>query len=160
MFGRSREHLGSILKEKIFKKSFQWKSCFCVKSVWFDNKKFWFFGKFQQSRSNVSRIFEEHSTNVCFKNIPRITPQYCKVTKIFLKVKKFKKLFCGLSCEDLNIEILMQTPLLQYFSELYWNCFTIRVIFWKGSYRFLTAGKNFKIAQHYYNHYKYFPSVI
>ena len=27
--------------------------------------------QFQQSRSNVFRIFEEHSTNVYFKDIPR-----------------------------------------------------------------------------------------
>ena len=33
-------------------------------------------------------------------------------------------------------------------------------MFWKGSHRCLTAGKNLKLAQHYYNHYKYFPSDI
>ena len=33
-------------------------------------------------------------------------------------------------------------------------------MFGKGSHRSLTAGKNFKIAQHYDNHYKSFPSGI
>ena len=41
--------------------------------------------------------------NVCFKNVPRISPEYWKVVKIFLEVKKFKNLFCGLSCENFNI---------------------------------------------------------
>ena len=39
----------------------------------------------------------------CFKNIPRISLEYCKVMKIFLEVKKFKKLFYRLSCEDVDI---------------------------------------------------------
>ena len=34
--------------------------------------------------SDVPRIFEEYSTNFCFKNIPKIFPEYCKVMKIFL----------------------------------------------------------------------------
>ena len=56
-------------KEKGFLKRFRWRSYFCVKSVWFDINKCWSFGKFQQSQSNVSRVFEEHSTDVCLKNI-------------------------------------------------------------------------------------------
>ena len=102
------------------------------KSVWSDNNKCWSFGKFHKSRRNVSRMFEEHSTNVCFKNIPRISREYYKVMKIILEVKKFKKLFCG------------QPPLLQYFFGLYWNRFTFRAMFWKGSYLSLIAGKNFR----------------
>ena len=43
---------------------------------------------------------------------------------------------------------------------LYWNRFTFRVMLWIGSHQSLTAGKKFKIAQHYYNHYKSFPSGI
>ena len=47
------------------------------------------------------------STDVHFKNIPRICPKYCKVIKIVLEVKKFKKLFCGLSWESFNIGSLL-----------------------------------------------------
>ena len=77
--------------------------------------------------------------------------------KILLEIQKYKKLFWGLSCEDFNN---WQSLLLQCFSELYWNRFTFRVMFWKGSHRSLTAVKNFKRAQHYYNHYKSVPSGI
>ena len=61
------------------------------------------FGEFQKSQSNVSRIFKEPSTDVCFKNISRISLEYCKVMKKSLEVKKLKKLFCELSCENFNI---------------------------------------------------------
>ena len=99
--------LWNILKEEIFQKSSWWKSCFCVKSLWFYNNKCWSFIKFQWSRSNVFRVFKEDSTNVCFKNIPRISPEYCKVMRIFLEVKKLKKMFCGLSCENFKIGSLL-----------------------------------------------------
>ena len=52
-------------KGKDLLKSSRWKSCFCVKSVWFDNSNCWSFDKFQKSLSNVSRIFGVHSTIVC-----------------------------------------------------------------------------------------------
>ena len=42
--------------------------------------------------------------------------------KIFLEVKKFENLFCRL---------YWQSPLLQSFSELFWNRFTFRIMFWK-----------------------------
>ena len=129
------------IKEKYFLNSSRWKSCLCVKSVWLDNKKRWSFSKFQQSRSNVPKILMEHFTDVCFQNIPRISPEYCKVMKIILEVKKFKKLFCGLSCENVDIGSF-HSLLLQFFSELYWNCFTFRIMFWKGSHQSLSAGKN------------------
>ena len=90
---------------KKFLKISQSKSCFCVKNLWFDNNKCWSFGKFHKTRSNFSRIFEKHSKNVCFKNIPRISPEYCGIMKIFLEVKKFKKRFCGLSCENLKLAV-------------------------------------------------------
>ena len=82
--------------------------------------------------------------NVCFKNIRKYckAPEYCKAMKIFLEVKKFKKLFCGLFCENFDIG----SPL--------FNRFTFRVMFRRGSHRSLAADKNFNIAQHYYNHYK------
>ena len=83
MFRASREYLENILNENIWKSS-RWKSCFCVKSIWFDDNKCWSFGKFQSLEDSVSRIFEEHSRNFCFKNIPRISPEYCKIMNMFL----------------------------------------------------------------------------
>ena len=68
---------------------------FCVKSVWFGNNKCWPFCKCQYSRSNVSRIFEEYATNVCFKNIPRISPEYYKLWKYFWKSKSSKNWLVG-----------------------------------------------------------------
>ena len=39
--------------------------------------------------------------------IPSISPGYFKVMKRYLEVKKFKKLFCGLSCENFKIGCLL-----------------------------------------------------
>ena len=83
-----REHF----KENIKTKYFWLKICFCVKSVWFDNNKCRSFAKFQWSQSNVTRVFEEHSMNFCFKNILRISPEYFNVMEIFLWSQKVKKL--------------------------------------------------------------------
>ena len=47
-------------------------------------------------------MFPEYS-----RNIPQMFPRYCKVMKISLEVKKFEKVFCGLSCENLNIGSLI-----------------------------------------------------
>ena len=107
--GTFREHI----KEKHFLTNSWWKNCFCVKSVWFDDEKCWSCGKFQQSQSNVSRIFEEHSTNFYFKNIPRISPQYCNVMKKFL----WSQTFCGLSCEIFNIGSLLSWKIFLKFIE-------------------------------------------
>ena len=94
--GTFREHFTG----KKFLKSSGLKSCICVKSVWFDINKCWSFGKSQYSQNNVSRVFEEHSTNFYFKNTPR---NIVRLWKYFFEVKKFKKLFCELFCEIFNI---------------------------------------------------------
>ena len=44
------------------------------------------------NQGNVSRIFEEHSTNVCFENIQKISPENCNDMEIFLEVKKVEKI--------------------------------------------------------------------
>ena len=102
--------------------------------------------------SNREVMFSEYS-----RNIPRMSiSKIFQGMKIFLVVKKFKKLFCGYPVKIVTLAVSS----LKCFSELSWNCFTFRVMFWKDSHRSLTAGKDFKIAQHYYNHYKSFPSSI
>ena len=55
--------------------------------------------------------------NVCFKNIPRIFPEYYKVIKIFLEVKKFNKLFYELSYENFNISSLLSCNVFLIFIE-------------------------------------------
>ena len=55
--------------------------------------------------------------NVCFKNIPRIFPGYWKVMKTSAKVKKFKILLCGLSCESFNIASLLFYNVFLSFAE-------------------------------------------
>ena len=46
-----------------------------------------------------------------------MSPEYCKVIKIFLEVKKFKKLFCGLFCENFNIGSLLSCNVFLNFTE-------------------------------------------
>ena len=143
-----REHF----KGKNFSKSSRWKSCFCVKSLWFGNE------IFLANSSNHEVMFSEYSRNISQMFVSKIFPRYPRnIVMKFLEVKKFKKLFCGLSCENFNTGSLLSCNV---FTELYWNCFTFRVMFWKGSHWSLIAGKKFGIAQHYYNHYKSFPSGI
>ena len=60
MVRTSREHF----KEKEFLKSFRWKSCFCVKSAWFDNNNI----DLLANSSNRKVMFPEYS-----KNIPRMS---------------------------------------------------------------------------------------
>ena len=57
--------------------------------------------------------------SVCFKNIPRISREYCKAVKIFLGFKKFKKIFCGLSCENINIGSLLSCNIFLNFIETF-----------------------------------------
>ena len=91
MFGTSKEHLGSILKEKILSKVLNGKVVFVSKVYDLITINVDLLVNSSNQRSNVSRIFEEHSTNVYFKNVPRISLEYCKVTKTILEVKKFKR---------------------------------------------------------------------
>ena len=76
--------------------------------------------------SNIKATFPEY-----WKNIPRIS------------VLKYKK-FCGLSCEIFNIR--WQSPLLKCFCELYWNRFSLRVIFWKKFISMLDSCYKFQIS--------------
>ena len=81
---------------------------------------------------SVSKSFQG-----CSRNILRLWICFCEV-------KKFKKLFCGLSCEIYNINTLicwmffwtLLKPLFNHFSTM------LR----KGSYRCLTVCKNLKIS--------------
>ena len=51
-----------------------------------------FCGKFQQSQSNAFRLFQEHSKNICLKDIPRISLEYHNVIKMFLWSQKIRKI--------------------------------------------------------------------
>ena len=52
-------------------------------------------------------VFPEYSRKIpgmsISKKIPKLSVEHCKVMKLFLEVKKFKKLSYGLSCENFNI---------------------------------------------------------
>ena len=95
------------------------------------------------SQNSVSRIFEEHATNFCFKNIPRISLEYYKVIKMFLWSQKAERIV--LVSYPVKFVILSVSSL-ECFSELYWNHFSFREMFSKGSYRCLTAGKKITIS--------------
>ena len=96
-----REHL----EGKDFLKSSRWKSCFCwiVYDLPIANV------DLLASSSNHEAIFEEHSTNVCFKNIPRISLEYCKVMKIFFISQNV--------CETFNICSLLSCNVFLNFME-------------------------------------------
>ena len=96
--------------------------------------------------SNHKSMFPEYS-----KNIPRISVskifQACprnilRLRKYFYEVRKFKELFCGLSCGIFNIGSLL---FWNVFLNIIENFFHL-VMFWKGLYRCLTAGKKIKIS--------------
>ena len=84
-------------KGKDFLKSSCWKSCFCVKLYDLIITNVYFLA----NPSNHELMFPEYSRNI--PQMPIISPEYCKVMKIFLEAKMFKKLFCGLFCENFDI---------------------------------------------------------
>ena len=53
---------------------------------------------------SVSKIFDGYPRNIV-------------IMKIFLEVKKFKKPFCGLSCENFNIGSLLSCNIFLIFIE-------------------------------------------
>ena len=72
--------------------------------------------------SNQEVIFPKYLRNiprmsVSRINVPRILPEYCKVMKTFLEVKNFKKLFCGISCENVNLGSLLSCNVFLNFME-------------------------------------------
>ena len=103
IFGTFREHLGNILIEKIFLKVLNGNVVFVLKVydfiiinvdllANFSNQKVMFPEYFRNiPRIFVSKIFQGHPRNII------------RLWKCFCEVKKFKKLFCALSCEIFNI---------------------------------------------------------
>ena len=82
MFRASRENLGNVLKENIFKKT-QWESCFVLKVYHLTITNV----DLLENSSNHKAMFPEYLKNlpqIYFKNIPKISPEYCKVMTIFL----------------------------------------------------------------------------
>ena len=156
MLGTSRKNLGYILKEKSFWKFVNEKDFFVLKmyDLIITNV------DLLANSSKHEVIFPEYSRNMPRMSVLKIFQGYpqniVKLWKYFYKSKSSKNAFVDYLVKIWN----WQSFLSQCFSELYWNRFTFRVMLWKGSHRPLTAGKNFKIAQHYHNHYKSFLSGI
>ena len=80
MFSESREHLGNILKKKNLKKFIDEKFVFALKVYDLTIKTV----DLLRNSSYHKAMFPEHSANFCFKNIPRISLEYCNVMKIVL----------------------------------------------------------------------------
>ena len=123
MFRSFGEHLGNISKENIFLKVLNGKVTFVLKVYDLiitnvdlltnsSNHKVIIIDKFAIIH-NIRGTFYE----CCFKNFPRISSEYCKVLKIFLEVKKFRKWICGLSCENFNIGSLLSCNVFLNFVE-------------------------------------------
>ena len=68
----------------------------------------------KQCFQNIRRTFHEFLFQKYFKNIPGILQGY---ENIFYEVKKFKKLFCGLSCENFNFGSLLSCNIFLNFTE-------------------------------------------
>ena len=106
MLRASREHLGNILKENIFKKILDRKIVFVLKV-------------YDLTTANVDLFADSSNHKARFpeylRNIPRISvsktfqgyPWNIGYENVFYEVNKFKKLFCGLSCEIFNVGSLL-----------------------------------------------------
>ena len=156
MFETSSEHLGNILNEKIFLKVLVGKVVFVLKVYDLIITNVDLLANF----TNHEVVFPEYSKNISRMSVSKIFQGYprniVKLWKYFQNSKSSKNCFVGYPVKILKLAVSS----LAMFFELYWNHFTFRVMFWKCSHRSLTAGKNFKKAQHCYNHYKSFPSGI
>ena len=99
------------------------------------------FGKieviFPESSRNIPRMFVSKS----FNDIPGILQNF---ENTFVSEKAQKIVFLGYPAKILILAVS--------------SLAIFRVMYWKGLRRSFTAGKNFKMAQHFYNHYKSFPS--
>ena len=105
-------------KGKYFLKNSRSKSCFCVKSdLTITNV------DLLANSSNHKAMFPEYSKNIPRIFVSKILQGYPRniiavLWKYFYEVKKFKKLLCGLSCENFNIGSLLS-------SNVFLNCIFI-----------------------------------
>ena len=80
------------------------------------------------------------------RNIPQIY-----VSKIFQRyprnIIRLWKCFCEVILGCPMKFLILAVSSLECFFEFYWDHFSFRVMFWKGSYRCLTAGKKVKIRR-------------
>ena len=103
MFRASREHLGSMLKEIFFKKILDEKVVFMLKVYDLTITNVDLLG----SSGNQKTIFPEYSKNIPQIFVSKIFQGYhwniARLWKCIYGVKKFKMLFCRLSCKIFNI---------------------------------------------------------
>ena len=98
----------------------------------------------------------------CFQNIRRkfhefLFQKYFKEMKMLLWSQKVR----SLSSKIFNINSLLSWNVFLNFIEtdFHWEQ-EARVLFWKGSYRCLTAGKNLELAQNYYQYITFLYYII
>ena len=103
MFRASREHLGNMLKEIFLKKILDEKVVFMLKVYDLTITNVDLLG----SSSNHKTIFSEYSKNISQIFVSKIFQGYhwniARLWKYIYGVKKFKILFCRLSCKIFNI---------------------------------------------------------
>ena len=128
VFWASRKHLGNILKENIFKKILDRKFAFVLKVYDLAITNVDLLANSSKSHSSTSRIFEQHSTFL-FQNIPRISRNIVGLQMFSWSEKVLKNILWVIlwNCQ------YWHSPLFKYVSELYWNRFISRVLFWKCS---------------------------
>ena len=116
MFGTTREHLGNILKEKIFLKVLDGKVVFVLKVY---DLRITNVDLLANSSNHV--MFPEYSRNIPWMSVSIIFQGYprniVKLWKYFSKSKSSKKLFCEFSCENFNIGSLLSCNVFLNFIE-------------------------------------------
>ena len=152
MFETSSEHLGNILKEKVFQKVLDGKVVFVLKVYGLVITNVGFLANF----NNQEAMFPEYSRNMWQMFVSKMFPRHLRnIVKLWSQ--KVQKIVLSVILWNCNIGSLLSCNV---FTELYWNCFKFRVMLWKSSHRSLIAGKNFKIAQHYIIIINLFPRVF
>ena len=103
-----------------FLKSSQWKSCFCVKTVWFYDNKF----DDLTNSSNHKVIFPVYSRNIPRVSVSKIFRGYprniVELWKHFLKSKSSKKMFVGYSVKILILAVSSLTMFFWTLSKLFY----------------------------------------
>ena len=103
-----------------FLKSSQWRSCFCVKAVWFYDNKF----DDLANSSNHKVIFPVYSRNIPRVSVSKIFRGYprniVELWKHFLKSKSSKKFFVGYSVKMLILAVSSLTMFFWTLSKLFY----------------------------------------
>ena len=116
MFETSREHLGTVLKEKIFLKVFDEKVVFVLNVYDFIITNF----DLLANSSNHEVMFPEYSRNIPRMSVSKVFQGYPRNIVKYennFRNQKVQKVVCRLSCENVNIGGLLSCNVFLNFIE-------------------------------------------